>query len=133
MKYLILLLIVSSLFSCRKKVSNTDQNNSIITINLTSPAENSIFEPNDQVLIVGKISSHQFIHYYTIELLNASNNNSTLFSDNVHSHDTIINFNYSWPNNVTFDSDIVVKITAYADHQGNISKEVNRSIQCNGL
>ena len=136
MKHLITLLFISTLFSCEKEVINdTDdsQDHVVITINLTTPAENSSFEPSDVVSIAGSINSNQTIHGYSVELINASNNDSVLFANNVHSHDATLNFNYSWTNNLTLNSNVLVRITALGDHEGLISEVLNRNIQCNGL
>jgi len=136
MKHLIALFFLSSLISCQKKVVNDDSEQDqdvTISVNLTSPFENSTFQISEVVSITGTISSNETIHGYTVELFNASNNDSLLFSSNVHSHDATLNFTYSWTHNLSVTSDVVVRVTALGDHQGLKSEVLNRSIQCLGI
>lgn len=136
MKHFILLIFLSSLFSCEKEIindNNTAQDEFAITINLTSPAENSSFEPSTVVSIIGNIHSNQTIHGYSVELINTSNNDSLLFSNNVHSHHSTLSFNSSWTNNLSDTSNVLIRITALGDHEGVASETLNRTIHCIGF
>lgn len=103
-----------------------------ITIAFTSPADNQVYEFNDVVSITGTISRASVVHGYTVELINQSDQDAVLYSNDVHSHDSQLQFNDSWTHNLTDTSTILVRVTAFGDHEGTTSEVLTRTIVCNG-
>jgi hypothetical protein len=136
MKNIIYFILAIALFSCKKadKHDHHHHDDDIeITINLTSPQENAVIEATDPVQVIGSISATGEIHGYMVELINVTNSDSVLYTKNVHTHGENLNFNESWTNNLSVTSDVLVKITAFANHEGTNTKVLQRPIQCNGL
>lgn len=137
MKNILFFLFVLIIVSCKK--DNHDDHDHhhhddiVITISLTSPAESASFDVSDVVNITGDITADGTIHGYTVELINVSNADSILFSNDVHSHDESLSISETWTNNLSDTSNVIVRITAFSDHEGENAEVLNRSIQCNGL
>jgi hypothetical protein len=136
MKNTLLIILALVLFSCKKDKEHDHHHyddDIEITITLTSPQENAVFEVNDPVQVLGSISATGEIHGYIVELINNTNNDSVLYTKNLHTHGELLNFNELWTNNLSITSDVTVKITAFANHEGTNIDVLNRQIQCNGL
>lgn len=140
MKNILYFLFALIILSCKKDNHDNhhdhDHHNHgdvFISISLTSPTEAASFDVSDVVSITGSISADGTIHGYSVELINTSNADSVLFLNDVHAHDEMLTISEAWTNNLSETSTVTVRITAYADHAGENTKILNRTIQCNGL
>ncbi len=103
-----------------------------ITITFNTPNENESFDFNEVVSVTGWVSKASQVHGYTLELINQSNQDSVLYSHDVHDHGAQIEMNDTWTNNLSDTSNVLIRVTAFGDHEGNTSEIAERSITCNG-
>ncbi|PWL23500.1 MAG: hypothetical protein DCO96_15695 [Fluviicola sp. XM-24bin1] len=106
--------------------------NEPISITFNSPNENETFNFNEEVSVSGWISRNGQIHGYTVELINQSNQDSVLYSHDVHDHGSEMEFSDLWTNNLQDTSSVLIRITAFGDHEASTSEIATRLITCNG-
>ncbi|XOV67630.1 MAG: hypothetical protein ACFHU9_00390 [Fluviicola sp.] len=124
------------LAACNKNEpwDNTSSNNGneSIAITFNTPNENESFDFNETVNVEGWVIGTSHVHGYTVELINQSNQDSILYSHEVHDHGNELQFIESWTNNLSDTSDVLIRIEAFGDHEGGSSETITRVITCNG-
>lgn len=133
-----ILAVSALLVSCNKEVDDTTdhdhdhQHTAEITISVTNPTENSAFDFGQTVTIDGTIASNMTIHGYTVTLINNSNQDSVLYLNEVHSHDSNLTVSDTWTNDLADTSNVTLRIVALGNHEGTVSETFTRSLVCNG-
>jgi len=126
-----------ALSACEKEDHDHDHHdhgdsNDPIVIAFTSPTENQVYNFGDAVSVTGTISRASVIHGYTVEIINQSNQDSVLYTNNVHSHDSQLQFNDTWTHNLPDTSTVLIRVVALGDHEGTTSETLTRTVVCNG-
>ncbi|MCX7649479.1 MAG: hypothetical protein N2050_02850 [Flavobacteriales bacterium] len=96
-----------------------------VTITVESPVPNAMFSGGDTVMIHAHITADKDIHGWALTISRVANN-ATVFDIHDHTHGRDYYIDTFWVNNVTMHSDMLLKLTAELDHDGNTeSKTVN--------
>ncbi len=126
MKKIQVYLLAGALFSitlsaCKKSEPTTvDPVVTEAKITVDNPQTSADYAPGALVTINGKIENTAEMHGYKIVLLQKSDS-TELFSKEVHEHNTEIDFNESWTNNLPADADVQLQVIAVLDHDGHTS------------
>jgi hypothetical protein len=122
--------------ACNKKEpgENNPSNigNESIAITINTPNENESFDFNETVSVEGWVIGTSHVHGYTVELINQSNQDSILYSHEVHDHGNELQFQETWTNNLSDTSTVLIRVEAFGDHEGGSSETITRGITCNG-
>jgi len=106
--------------------------NDPIMITFNTPNENESFDFNEVVTAEGWIMRASNVHGYTVELLNQSNQDSVLYTHEVHDHGNELHFNDTWTNDLSDTSTVMIRIVAFGDHEANTSETATCIVTCNG-
>lgn len=134
---LILALGALTLTACNKDEPGDGHNHdhgggNPIMFTFNTPNENESFDFNQAVTAEGWITSTSGVHGYIIELLNQSNQDSVLYTHEVHDHGNELQFNDTWTNNLQDTSTVMIRIVAFGDHEAITSDTATRIVTCNG-
>lgn len=100
-------------FSCKKKESHPK-----VAITIDSPVNGSMYHGGDTVHIHAHISADQDIHGWELSIARVANN-QVFFDAHHHDHGKVYHIDTFWINNVTMHSDMIFKLSAVLDHEGN--------------
>jgi hypothetical protein len=107
------------LTACKKEETPT------ATITFNEPFVNDTILAGDSVHIEGTISGSGELHGYTLSITNKTSG-STIYTGSTSNHSNAYVFHEHWLNNVTFPSNIEVKVEIELNHEGD---KVSKSIQ----
>lgn len=125
-----------ALTACNKEEMGDDHdhdhehNSDPITITIATPTDNETFDYNDVVAVTGTISRTSEIHGYSVELIDETTQD-VLFTDDVHAHGTDLTINKSWTNTIAATSTVLVRVTAFGNHEGTETEVATKTITCN--
>lgn len=88
------------------------------TISITSLNEGDTIQSGETLHINGTISASAEMHGYQV-LVHNHTTMTDVFSTDAHTHATSYNIHEHWTNNVSDTSNMMLKITAMKDHDGN--------------
>lgn len=125
--FIYFMILISTLFfmSCEKEKPapnlNIDHGGYIvdenIELNFQPEIKDSTFRPLETVPIVGNITANFNLHGYSLRLKQNSTNN-ILFSRDIHTHGSSIDFSYNWTNTVQKLDTLTMTITIFGNHTG---------------
>jgi len=99
-------------------------------ISITSPASTDVFSHGDTVHIKGLLTGVNTLHGYEVSIRNSDMHDEVLFLASVHNHNTVINIDTFWVNNLTTATNLSANVVATLDHEGNsIGKKVSFSVK----
>lgn len=111
------------LAACQKRDEDNFQSDNL-KINITKPAETSSFRKGDTVFIEADVYYTSQLHGYSIEI-NNQQGTQNFFTLNEHVHGDRFNVNTYWIDTLSQSTDLLLKLTVQADHEGSQqSKEV---------
>ena len=123
---LALIISISSIIvSCKKdEEAPADEHThaATATITITNPVEGATYEAGDVVPVDVSISGSAELHGYQVLLINTTADD-TLINAEVHDHATTYTYTNTWTNDVTAHSDMICKVKAYIDHDGNTTEK----------
>lgn len=98
----------------------------VVTFNISSPAEGTVYYIGDTVYLDATVSSTGELHGYEVVIHNKSNGNAEVFKTENSTHSDHIVVHEMWINNVADHSDMELEITVVTDHEGSMqSKHVH--------
>lgn len=115
------LLTCCSLISCQKK-ENRQLNQSNLKITISKPVEADVFRLGDTVFIQANVAHKIPLHGYSITICDKST--QELYHEvNKHIHDSSFQLNTYWINSLDKKTEMALKLTVMADHDGNEETE----------
>lgn len=114
---LIILLVVTGLTACRKERAG-DQPEPTITVNISSPAYESVFHSGDTVYINATVESPVELHGYSWEIRNKSDNSLLASIPHQHTHGKFLSAAGMWISDVTTEITAVFMLKVTVDHEG---------------
>jgi hypothetical protein len=123
----IAILLSTSLFvvSCKKDEeapADEHTHSATATITITNPVEGTTYEAGDVVPVDVSISGSAELHGYQVLLINTTADD-TLINAEVHDHATTYTYTNTWTNDVSAHSDMICKVKAIVDHDGNATEK----------
>jgi hypothetical protein len=121
--------IVLLAVSCKKKDEDTQQTPTptptptpTATITINDPDEGTMYMLGQAVNIDVDITADFEMHGYDVYLINETADD-TVWTDGVHDHGEAFSITSSWTNDVTMHSDMMLKVVAEIDHDGNTTEK----------
>ncbi|MBX7052274.1 MAG: hypothetical protein K1X54_09585 [Flavobacteriales bacterium] len=122
------LMLAMAITSCKKKDEDTNNNTTnptptpIANIVINSPAEGAMFALDSVVNILVDITADFEMHGYDVYVINETADD-TVWTDGLHDHGEAFHIVGAWTNNVTEHSDMMIKVVAEIDHDGNTTEK----------
>lgn len=114
--------------SCKKKDEDTNDTTTptptpVATIVIHQPVEGAMYALDSVVTINVDITAADFeMHGYDVYLINETVGD-TVWTTGLHDHGESFHIDGTWTNNVTDHSDMMLKVVAEIDHDGNTTEK----------
>ena len=122
------ILAAAIITSCKKKDEETNNTTTtptptpVANIVINSPSEGAMFELDSVVTINVDITADFEMHGYDVYVINETAGD-TVWTDGLHDHGESFHIDGTWTNNVTEHSDMMIKVVAEIDHDGNTTEK----------
>lgn len=124
---LTLSILAAILFSACQKKDDTQPDPQKVTIELLSPTANQNLKQGDTLHMNANVSYPSELHGYMVELSDSATG-SVYFSDDQHVHSDHFTIDEKWPDTLSQNTRLMLKITVEVDHNGN---EAEKTIYIN--
>jgi len=115
---LTLSIFTAIIFTACQKKDNTQPDPQKVTIDLLSPASEQVVHHGDTLQMNADISYVSELHGYEIELSDSATGN-IYFADDQHVHSDHFSIREIWPDTLSQNARLKLKITVEVDHNGN--------------
>lgn len=117
---LILSIFTAVIFAACQKKDDTQPDPQKVTINLLSPATEQTSHHGDTLHMNADVNYISELHGYEIELSDSATGN-VYFSDDQHVHSDHFSIREIWPDTLSQNTRLMLKITVEVDHDGNVA------------
>lgn len=115
--------LATILTSCKKDEEDPAHEHAVTaTIQIFDPVADSAYENGQSVDITVEIEGSAELHGYQILMINTTSGD-TVKNVELHDHAMVYSYGGNWINDVTEHSEMVCKVKAILDHDGNSSEK----------
>lgn len=95
----------------------------VATIQISSPAQDAVYNNGDSVAIKAKAISTASIHGYDLAIRDTRDTTKSLYFIHIHDHNDTVNINEKWKSVVgTLPANLLAEVSIYLDHDGHTQK-----------